>query len=181
MAPFSLSSEIQEIFKTSMEDRPLYTMVGPPTTEKMNAITEQLAKSMAGVHINTTYWAAGKFGCLPLALEDDDLKIATNNALVSNTQLPEPATIHPDIHDYTGQIDILHLTNEQDKRWAAYHIQEAATKIGVGMLVEDQYLIELNKQYVGFRNQTLLTILEHLTNTCVRIQNHEKVESTNAF
>ena len=47
--------------------------------------------------------------------------------------------------------------------------------------VEDQYLVELNEQYVGFRNQTPRTILEHLTKTWVKVQNHEKVESTNAF
>ena len=129
MAPFSLSSEIWESVKASMEDRPLDLMVGPPTTKKMDAITEQLAKSMAGVRINTTDWASRKFGCLPLALEDDDLKIATNNALVSNARLPKPATIHPDIQDDTGQIDLLRLTKIQDERWAAYHIQEAATKL----------------------------------------------------
>ena len=130
---------------------------------------------MAGVRINTADWAAGKFGCLPLALEDDDLKIATNSAFVSNARLPEPAKIHPDIQDDTGKIDLLRLTNEQDERWDAYHIQEDVTEIGIAMLVvnvEDQYLIELNEQYVGFRNQTLLTILKHLTKTWVRVQNH---------
>ena len=150
----------------------------------MDAITEQLAKSMAGVRTNATEWAAGKFGCLPLALEDDDLKIATNGALVSNTPLPEPVAVHPDIMDETKKIDLLRLTKVQDERWAAYHIQEAATKIGVAMLVanvEDQYLVELNEQYVGFKNQTPRTILEHLTKTWVKVQNHEKVESTNAF
>ena len=54
MAPFSLSSEMRESVKASMDDRPLDMMVGPPTTEKMDAITEQLAKSMAGVRINAT-------------------------------------------------------------------------------------------------------------------------------
>ena len=84
MDPFSLSLEIRESVKASMEDRPLDMMVGPPTTEKMDAITEQLAKSMAGVRINARKWAAGKSGCLPVALEDDNLKIATNNVLMSN-------------------------------------------------------------------------------------------------
>ena len=118
-----------------MEDTPLDMMVGPPTREKMDAITEQLAKSMAGVRVNATEWAAGKFGCLPLALEDDDLKIATNSALVSNARLPEPASIHPSIVDETKQKDLLRLKKVQDERWAAYHIQEAATEIGVSMLV----------------------------------------------
>ena len=168
MVPFSLSSEIRESVKASMEDRPLDMMVGPPTTEKMDAITEQLAKSMAGVRINAAQWAAGKFGCLPLALEDDDLKIATNRALVSNAQLTEPATIHPSIVDDTKQKDLLRLTKVQDERWAAYHIQDAAIEIGVSMLVanvEAQYLVEINKQKVGFRKQAPLTILAHLTKT----------------
>ena len=34
---------------------------------------------------------------------------------------------------------------------------------------------------MGFRNKTPLNILAHLTKTWVRAQNHEKVESTNAF
>ena len=50
----------------------------------MNNIPEQLAKCMAGVRINASKWASGKFGCLPLALEDEDLTIATNNTLASN-------------------------------------------------------------------------------------------------
>ena len=85
--------------------------------------------------------AAGKFGCLPLALEDDDLKIATNSSLSSNKRLDEPVAVHPDITDDTKQTDLLRLTKVQDERCAAFHIEEAATEIGVAMLVanvEDQ-------------------------------------------
>ena len=117
-----------------MDDRPLDMMIGPPTTEKMVAITEHLAKSMVGVRINATEWAAGKFGCLPLALEDDDLKIDTNNSLTANKRLDEPDAVHPDIKDDTKQTDLLFLTKVQDERWAAFHIQEAATEIGVALL-----------------------------------------------
>ena len=114
MAPFSLSSEIRESVKASMEERPLDMMIGPPTTEKMDDITEQLAKCMSGVRINATKWASGKFGCLPLALEDANLIIATNNMLASNERLPEPETVHKDITDDTKQKDLLRLTKEQD-------------------------------------------------------------------
>ena len=47
--------------------------------------------------------------------------------------------------------------------------------------VEAQYLIYLNDQYVGFRNQTPLSIIAHLTKTWVKVQNHEKVASTDAL
>ena len=99
MAPFSLSLEIRESVKASMEDRPLDMMVGPPTTEKMDAITEQLAKSMVGVRINATKWAASKVGCLPLALEDDDLNIATTSTLVSNARFPEAHVLLVELYE----------------------------------------------------------------------------------
>ena len=82
----------------------------------MDAIIKQLAKRMAGVRINATQWAAGKLGCLPLALKDNDLKIATSSVLVSNKQLDEPDAVHPDIKDETKQIDLLRLTKEPDER-----------------------------------------------------------------
>ena len=119
MAPFSLSSEILESVKASMEELPLDIMIGPPTTGKMDNIDEQLAKCMAGVHINATKWASGKFGCLPLALEDEDLTIATNNALTSSERLPEPANVHAYISDDTGQTYCLCLTKDHDTVWAA--------------------------------------------------------------
>ena len=54
----------------------------------MDNITEELEKCMAGVRITATKWASGKFGCLPLALEDVVLTIAINNTLTSNERLP---------------------------------------------------------------------------------------------
>ena len=151
-----------------MDDRPLNMMIGPPTTKKMDSLTEQLTKCMAGVRINAPEWDSGKFGCLPLALEDGDLTIATPNSLTTNKRLTESAAIHPDIKDETKQADLLRLTKIQDELWTAFHIQEAATEIGVAMLVanvEDQYLVELNEQYVGYRNQTPRTVLSHLTSS----------------
>ena len=129
-------------------------------------------------------WTSGKFGCLPLALKDEDITIATNNALTSNKRLPEPTNFHADISDETGQKDLIRLTKHHDTVWAAYHVQEAAPEISVSMLVanaESKYLVKLDEQYVGFCNQTSLSILAHLTKTWVKVQNHEKVASTDAF
>ena len=85
----------------------------------MDDITEQLAKCMAGVRINATKWASGKFRCHPLALKDEDIKIATNNALMSNDRLPELANVHADISDETGKKDLLRLMKDHDTVWAA--------------------------------------------------------------
>ena len=184
MVPFPLLSEIRESVKASMEERPLDMMISPPTKGKMDNITKKLAKCISGVCINATKLASGKFGCLPLDLEDEDLLIATNNALTSNERLPEPENVHADITNETGQKDLLRLTKEHDTVWAAYHVQESVMEVGVSMLVanvEVQYLVELNEQYVGFCNQTPLSTLVHLTKMCVKVHNHEKVASTDAF
>ena len=172
MSPFSLSSKIRESVKASMEERPLYMMISPPTTGKMDDNTKQLAKCMAGVRINAKKWSSVKFGFAPLALEDKDLIIATNNALTPNKQLPEPANVHADITNATGQKYLLHLTEDHDIVWATYHVQVFATEIGVSMLVanvKEQYLVKLDDQYVGFCNQTPLSILTHLTKTWVKV------------
>ena len=98
--------------------------------------------------------------------------IATKNALTSNERLPEPANVHADITHENGPKDILRLTKYHDTVWAVYHVQEAATEVGVSMLgtnVEAQYLVKLNKWYMGFRNQTLLSILVHLIKTWVKV------------
>ena len=105
-----------------MEERPLNMMIGPPTIGKIDDITKQIAKCMAGVCINATKWASRKFGCLPLALKDKDLTIATNNALTSNERLPKPTNVHADISDETGQKYLLRLMKDHDTVWAAYHI-----------------------------------------------------------
>ena len=52
-------------------------------------------------------WAGGKHGCLPIALANADLALATNNALATNAKLPLPVIIHKDIKDKTKQKDLL--------------------------------------------------------------------------
>ena len=103
---------------------------------------------------------------------------------MSNERLPEPTNVHADISDEMGQKDLLCLTKDHNTVWVAYHVQEAATEIGVSMLaanVEAPYLVDIDEQYVGFRNQTPLSILSRLTKMWLKVQNHEKVASTNAF
>ena len=177
MAIFSLTSEIREIVKAIMEERPLDMMIGPPTMGKMDDITEKLVKCITGVRSNATKWANWK-------IRIGDLIIATNNLLTPKDRLPKPANVHVYITDETRQKDLLRLTKDHDTIWAAYHVQESATEIGVSMLVanvEAQYLVKLDDQYVCFPNQTPLSILAHLTKTWVKVQNHEMVASTDAF
>ena len=149
MDHFSLLSKIRESVKASMEERPLDMMIRPPTTGKMYDITKQLAKCVAGVRINATKWASGKFRCLPFAHKYKDLRIATNNTLTSNERLPEPTNVHANISNDMGGKDTLCLTKEHNTVWAAYHVQESTTEVSISMIVaniKQQYLVELDEQ-----------------------------------
>ena len=54
-----------------MAAKPLYVIVGQPTTQFMNHMTEQMAKIVAAVE---TTAGGGLHGCLVLVLDDVDYK-----------------------------------------------------------------------------------------------------------
>ena len=153
----------------------------------METLVEQFAISAASVRIETgkpTVWASGDFGCLPLALESADLNTDTGGLIQTNARLKLPSDVHVDIEDATTPTDLLRLNKNQAALWVAFHTQEAATEVGVNQLaesVDDQYLVELKQEYVGYRNQTPLTIINHLYNTWVKVTNADKVAALEAF
>ena len=63
-------------------------------------------------------------------------------------------------------------------------MQEAASEVGVAMLaraVDEQYIVELNKMFVGYCNQDPLSIITHLYDQWVKVTNTETVAAINAF
>ena len=63
-------------------------------------------------------------------------------------------------------------------------MQEAATKVSVNQLaesVDEQYLVKIKQECVGYKNQTPLTIINHLYNTWVKVTNADKVAALEAF
>jgi hypothetical protein len=65
-----------------------------------------------------------------------------------------------------------------------FDLQEAVTSIGVQRIidcVEEQYVEELNKDYFGYANQTIKTLLDHLRTKWCKVMTKERTNATEAF
>ena len=180
-------ASIRESVKERMGESPLDPIIGQPTHSTLENAISQFAICCASVRIDTgdqNVWAGGDYGCLPLALKSGELDRATNGAITANDDLPLPDDINREITDETKPTEIIRLTKKQDKKWIAYHTAEAAKEIGVNLLVaavEEQYVVELRQDYVGYKNRSPRAIIEHLGTTWVKITNSDKVAAKEAF
>ena len=184
---FNNFASIRETVKERMYESPLDPVIGQPTYTTLENLVAQFAICTASVRIDTgdqAVWAGGVYGCLPLALLAPELSRATGGAIDSNALLPLPDDINKEITDKTTPTDILRLTKKQETFWIAYHTQEAAKEIGVNLLVdavEEQYIVELRQDYVGYKNRSPRDIIDHLGKTWVKITNSDKVAAMDAF
>jgi hypothetical protein len=65
-----------------------------------------------------------------------------------------------------------------------FELKEAVTTIGVQRIidsVEEQYIKELNKEYFGYANQTIKTLLTHLHTNWCKVMTKERTNATEAF
>ena len=164
-----------------MSAKPLDIIVGQPTTESMDRMTEQMAQMVAPV--KTTAWG-GLHGSLALVLDDTDYAIVTRGVVTATNRVDQPPAVHPNIDDQTTQRELLRLQAETKKLQTAFELQEAVTNIGVQRIidsVEEQYVAELNEDYFGYANQTIKSVLAHLRTKWCKVMTKERTDATDAF
>jgi hypothetical protein len=164
-----------------MAAKPLDTIVGQPTTESMDRMTEQMAQMVAPV--KTTAW--GRFhGSLALVFDEVDYPTITRWAVTSTACLVQPPAVNPAIEDDTPQHELLRLQADMKNLQKAFNLQEAITDIGVQCIidsVEEQYVEELNEDYFGYANQTIKSLLKHLCTNWCKVMTKECTDATEAF
>jgi hypothetical protein len=89
--------------------KPLDVIVGRPTTESMDRMTEKIAQMVAPV--KTTAWG-GLHGSLALVLDDADYTMIIKNIVTSAAPLSKPTTINPKINKLSTPCEILTLQEE---------------------------------------------------------------------
>jgi hypothetical protein len=65
-----------------------------------------------------------------------------------------------------------------------FKIQEAVITIGLQCIIDnvkEQYIKELNKDYFGYANQTINTLLSHLCTNWCKVMTKECTDATEAF
>jgi hypothetical protein len=174
-------SSIHTTVNLIMAAKPLEVIIGQPTMASMDKMMEQMAQIVAPVKTNA--WG-GLHGSLALVLDDADYEIITKAVVKSTTRLGQPALVNPKINDTPSQLDLLTLQAETKRLQKEFNLQEAVTTIGVQRIinsVEEQYVEELNKEYFGYANQTIKTIIDHLHTNWCKVMTKERIDATKAF
>jgi hypothetical protein len=97
--------------------------------------------------------------------------LSINKAKITSTKpVNQPDTINIGITATSAPLEILTFHEGTKKLQKEFDLQEAVTNIGVQRIincVEEQYIKELNKEYFGYTNSTIKSVLHHLrTNWC---------------
>jgi hypothetical protein len=174
-------SSVHATVNLIMAAKPLDIIVGQPTTASMDKMTEQMDQMV--VPGKTTAWG-GLHGSLALILDDADYKIITKAVVKSTTHLGQPASVNPKNNDTTSQLNLLTLQAKTKRLQKEFDLQEAVTTIHVQRIIdsiEEQYLEELNKEYFGYANQTIKTIINHLRTNWCKVMMKERTDATEAF
>jgi hypothetical protein len=156
------SSSVHQMVSLIMVAKPLNVIIGQTTTETMNKMVEQTAQMVAPV--KTTAWG-GRHGSLALVLDDADYSSITKGCVTSTMPVTQPDTINKGIRATSTPLKILTFQEETKKLQKEFDLQEAVTNIGVKRIidsVEEQYIEELNKEYFGYANNTIKSVLHHL-------------------
>ena len=105
----AIGSYTHQTVSLLMSTKPLDGIVGQPTTETMNWMTEQMAQMVAPV--KTIAWG-GLHSSLALVLDDTEYALITKNIIKMADALIKPVPINPKIEDKLSPYKILTLQDE---------------------------------------------------------------------
>ncbi len=161
--------------------KPLNVIVGQPTTDSIDRMTEQMAQMVAPVK---TTASGGLHGSLTIVLDDADNATVTKNIITLLAPLTKPTMINPKINELSNPYEILTLQEEMKTLWKDFKLKEAVTTIQVQHIIDsvkEQYVEELNKEYSGYANQTMKMLLTHLCTNWCKVMTKERTNATEAF
>jgi uncharacterized membrane protein YgcG len=174
-------SSVHQTVSLIMAAKPLDIIIGQPTTETMNKMIEQMAQMVAPV--KTTAWG-GCHGSLALVLNNVDYSSITKVSVTSTTPVTQPDAINKGIMTTSTPLKILTFQEEMKKLQKEFDLQEEVTNISVQRIinsVKEQYIEELNKEYFGYTNNTIKSVLHHLRTNWCKLMTGERTDATEAF
>ncbi len=121
---------------------------------------------------------------MALVLDNFGYATVTHQAVKPTGRLVQPPAVNPAIKYDTPQRKILLLQAETKDLKKTFKLQEAVTNIGVQRIinsVEEQYAKELNEDYFGYANQSIMPLLAHLCLNWCKVMTKERTDATEAF
>ena len=165
---------IRKMVQKSILAKPIDKMVGHPSTTSHKNLVNQLAQ--AAGDIESKEWG-GNHGTIALVLEDEPYQTLTGDPNLLTAWQDMPNAVHPDIDARTSKFELLTLQEDQKLIITEYQQQVAVNNTLKECLikaVDEQYIEELKKDYIGYANETTKTILAHIKTTWCKVTTHEK-------
>jgi hypothetical protein len=172
---------IHQMVSLIMLAKPLNVIAGQPTTKSMDKMTEQMAQIVAPV--KTTAWG-GWHGLLALVLDYTGYKSITKLTTQTTALVIQPDAVNQGITNQSTPLEILALQAETKTLQKEFDLQEAVTNIGVQCFIDcakEQFVKELNKEYFGYANSTIKSMLHHLHTNWCKVMTRECTDATDAF
>ena len=154
---------ITNMARRRMEAVPLDAIVGQPNLHSVRHFVEQVSTFVS--HFVTTKWG-GKYLFLPLVLSKAKMRPSAGNNNLDCKQLKKPEIINPRTEDITQGKYLLQFQEDQQVAWQEYTFQEVVDSVAAKAIVaavNAQCVKELKEDYVGYKNQTIKTLVTHLS------------------
>ena len=161
---------------------PLDKIQGQPTNTTVNHLIKQIARMTAAV--KTTQWG-GRHGCLLLVVDDIEYQRITNNAGATTERQPKPGTTPEGLTNQTTLINRTRILGLHKIVTKDYYKQESTDSIIVERVVteavDEIYVEELEDEYIGYSNQTIKSLIQHLKDEWCIVTTLEKKRALTAF
>ncbi len=174
---------ITEMVRAKFVANPLDRIVGQPSISSVRLLVEQLAKIVAS--FKTTQWG-GKHGHLKLALGIKKYKLVIKDPDLSEVdfgKIQEPSLASEKFKEKDDANAVEKKKAAHKVLWREYESQEAINAVGVEMIVEavdEQYVAQLEADYIGYTGVTIFGMLEHLR-TWYKVTNAQQLAIKERF
>ena len=180
----SMASEaaIREAVRNIIQNGHMDKIVGNPTHVTLNTLRKQAAKIVS--KIPTSQWG-GTTGHLALVLRAPEFRIAMNDPNANVNRIPAVPLVPAGLANNLTLINRTRILNGhaqlQNEKWTQEAVDHFMVDRIVNELVDSTYVEELELDYVGFNNETIKTIINHIkTEWCV-VTTMDKTMAIEAF
>ena len=107
------------------------------------------------------------------------MRLLTGDHNLAYRPIPKPDAVNPLIVDDTKGRHLIKFQEDQETLWQEYELQEAVDACGftvIEQVVDAQYIAERRKEYVGYNNKTVHSLLAHVWTWAI-IANRQNIEA----
>jgi hypothetical protein len=177
-SPTNNEAAVREAVQAIIAPMPIHRIHGQPSNTSVNVLKHQVAKLAAAV--KTTSWG-GRHGHFALVLNNAEYCTVTSNPPLSTTRLILPPIVPATLANNTTLLHRTRIMADHNLDWKQESVDTIIVNKIIRKAVDTAYIEELDADYIGYRAQTIKSILEHLRTQWCIVTMLEKKQATAAF